>query len=111
MKHFPALCFTIGHDFKFVCHSDITYVESYGNYVHIHFVKDSKITLSKNLKELKKSLAEEFFVQIHHSIIVNLIYVKKYHLETENNTELTDGTLLPLSRRKKSNFINRFVKL
>ena len=111
MNKYPAICFVVGHDYKFVYPSDIMYVQSEGSYSNIYLQKDQKLTVSKNLKELESTLPKDIFVRIHHSILLNLIYVDIYHHDSTQEIELTNGVKLPLSRRKKSSFLNRFIKI
>ncbi|MEE9439545.1 MAG: LytTR family DNA-binding domain-containing protein [Saprospiraceae bacterium] len=111
MKKYPAICLSLGNDFKFVYPSDIMYIKSEGSYSNIYFKDKENLIVTKNLKNLEEVLPEELFIRIHHSTIINLIFVNKYHHNTTNNIELLDGTLLLLARRKKALFLKRFIKI
>lgn len=111
MNRYPAICISVGNEYKFIYPADIMYISSEGSYSHL-FIKDHpKIIVSKNLKELESILPTKIFLRVHHSYIINLIYVAKYLNEEQTLIELTDGSLIPLSRRKKTTFLEKFTKI
>jgi len=69
-----------------------------------------KITLSKTLKYVEELLPSSIFQRIHKSYLVNLNYVKRFNKTDEFLVELTNGESLPVSVRKKEEFINAILK-
>jgi two-component system LytT family response regulator len=96
------------HDgFIFLPSSDIMHCESEKVYTKI-FLKDKKIILcSYNIGEFRKILPGKAFFQVHKSHIVSFDYVTRYNAK-ENTVELSDGAIVPVSRRNKLSFLNNF---
>ena len=54
--------------------SDIRYVEGMGEYLKIHFISDRKpLMILSSMKKMEKHLANNSFMRIHRSWIINLI--------------------------------------
>jgi two-component system, LytTR family, response regulator len=88
--------------------ADIVHLKAEGNYTNV-FTKDRKRRLvSRNLKEFEELLPSAIFCRIHHSHIVNLNYVKKYYKGRGGYIELTDGTTVEVSARKRDEFLEKF---
>jgi two-component system LytT family response regulator len=110
MIRYPAICLLQGQDYLFVFPSEITHVLAEDGKVTI-FIKDKdSVQVSKSMKEIESLLPVEIFLRVHHSAIINLMYVDKYHPGENNTIELIGGNLVPLSRRRKSDFLDRFTK-
>jgi two-component system LytT family response regulator len=90
---------------EFVEVPDIVYGEANGNYTDLWMKNGTKITTSRKLKDMEESLPRQMFFRIHHSFIVNLQYVKKYHKGRGGYLVLHDGQSLPVSSAKKDDFI------
>jgi len=82
---------------------DITYLESYGNYVKVH-LRNKKLVTLRTMASLIHELDRPEFIQIHKSY-----YLNKNHLHSiEGNViSLTTQQQLPLSRQYKSNLMSR----
>ncbi len=96
--------------FEFVKISTIVYCKADSNYCQIICLGDKKITLSKTLKYIEELLPKSIFVRIHKSYLVNLNYVSRFNKTNELNLELVNGDKLPVSVRKKEEFINAINK-
>lgn len=80
---------------------DIIRCESDDYYTRF-FIKDRKtIMVSKTLKENEELLSEYGFIRPHKSHLVNIRYIKSYIKNDGGYILLTDGTTIPVSRRKK----------
>ena len=84
---------------------EITRLEANSNYTYLHFVNGTKMLASKTLKEFEELLPSKQFFRVHHSSIINLKYVKKYLKSDGGYIEMTDGTIVDISRRKKDDFL------
>lgn len=60
-----------------------------------------KIVVSKPMKEFEEVLAQNGFFKIHKSIIINLNHIEKYLNGAGGEILMTDGSLVPVSVRKK----------
>ncbi|MBQ7944815.1 MAG: LytTR family transcriptional regulator DNA-binding domain-containing protein [Lachnospiraceae bacterium] len=67
-------------------------------------VEGEEVLSDKSLGEWEQELESEGFVRIHKSYIVNLRYVAK----VESTVVLKDGTSVPLARRRKKEFEERY---
>ena len=71
------------------------------------FLKDKKmIMVSKTLKENEKLLSEHNFIRPHKSHLINLKYVKSFLRPDGGCILMTDGSNVPVSRRKREEIID-----
>ena len=86
---------------------DILYVESTGNYIHIH-TKDRSIIAYLTLTAIEKELPPSGFVKIHQSFLVNFPKIEAI----EGNQVKIDNKMLPIGRSYKEEFMKmiRLVK-
>lgn len=98
---------TINTDGKlmFFSSDDILYAESDGNYSTIFLSDGQKILLTKKLKEVNELLPSSSFFRIHNSYIVNLNKIKEF-LKTDGYVVLETNHKIPVSRQKKSDFLD-----
>lgn len=87
--------------------SDIIRMESMGNYTQFYLKDQSKILVTKTLKEYD-SLLDDRFIRVHQSHLVNTDFIKSY-IKTEGGyLLLLDGSHVPVSVRKKP-FVIQFL--
>ena len=100
---------TINTDGKliFLDESEIVYVESDGNYSSIYTKLNKKIVITKKLKEVNLLLPEDHFFRIHNSYIINLNKIKEF-LKSDGYVILEGNHKVPVSRQKKSDFLDKF---
>ncbi|MDT0538895.1 MULTISPECIES: LytR/AlgR family response regulator transcription factor [Croceitalea] len=98
---------TINTDGKllFLESEEILYVESDGNYSTLFLEDGQKILLTKKLKEVNQILPQESFFRIHNSFVVNLGKIKEF-LKTDGYVILSTNHKIPVSRQKKSDFLD-----
>lgn len=85
---------------------DIRYCESDGNYCKIHLVDKKPLFISKKLKEIRALLPDEDFFRVHNSYVINLKRVSEY-LKTDGYVILDNQKKIPVSRNKKSAFLDK----
>lgn len=85
---------------------DIRYCESDGNYCKIHLVDKKSLFISKKLKEISALLPEEEFFRVHNSYVINMKMVSEY-LKTDGYVVLDNQKKIPVSRNKKSAFLDK----
>lgn len=89
---------------EFVLIKDIVRIEADGKYSRV-FLKDSPfIHSSKSISHFEKMLEDHYFFKTHKSHIIHLKYFKSY--DNENGITLINGGTIPLSRRKKTEFLD-----
>jgi two-component system LytT family response regulator len=97
---------TDGHEA--ILFDDILYFKANGAYTEIVLKKQLKI-ISRNIGELEEMLPSKFFFRTHHSFIVNANHIQRMELKRSGFIELNDGALIPVSQRKKKDFVD-FMK-
>jgi two-component system, LytTR family, response regulator len=93
--------------FSFEDIDNIVRLHADGNLTYVITIH-KKIITSKSLKEFESLLPAATFCRIHHSHIINLNFVRKYIKGRGGYVELTDGTSLEVSSRKKEEFLEKF---
>lgn len=95
------ICLSTSTEMRVCEIKDIVRCESEHNYTTFHFSNAKPLMISKTLKEYEDMLKGSGFERVHQSHLINLSYIKSY-LKKENGFILmTDGTEIPISRRKK----------
>lgn len=82
----------------------IRYAEVSGHRVTLH-TEQQVLTLRNSLKDIAALLPAQWFCAPHQSYMVNLLHVRTIAKDT---VCLSDGTRLPLSRRKLAEFMQAF---
>ena len=71
------------------------------------FLKEGKVIMvSKTLKENEELLSEYNFIRTHKSHLVNLKYIKSFLRVDGGSIVMTDGTYVPVSRRKREQILD-----
>jgi len=89
----------------FITISSIIRCESDGNYTRLFMNTGKKILASKTLGEYENMLDGDGFFRVHRGHLVNMSHIHKF-LKTEGGIiEMSDGTQVDVSRRKKTAFM------
>jgi two-component system LytT family response regulator len=86
--------------------SEIIRLQSQSNYTTFYLTQGREILVSKTLKEYDEMLADQGFVRVHQSHVINLEQVSQYQKSDGGYVILTDGSNVPLSKSYKENFLN-----
>ena len=81
----------------------IQYIEAYANYSKVFHGENHMLLSNESLLKLENKFDSLFF-RIHHSYLINLKRVKRYYRSGE--VELENGKVLPVARRRRTDFIN-----
>lgn len=95
---------------EFVKFNSIVYLEAQNNYTKINMLDGTTIIASKTLKSFDELLPSELFFRIHKSYLINMNFVKRFFKIDDFLVELTTGEKLPLSYRKKNEFISAITQ-
>lgn len=91
---------------------DIVYCESENNYTRFHLVNNKTVFVSKTLKRVETLLEnDDSFFRIHHSFIINLLFLQRYIKGDGGEVVMANGQTLTVSRIKKTEFLERLDKL
>lgn len=92
----------------FIMTKDIVYLEADSNYTIFHLMNGGKIVASKTMGEFEPQLTQNFF-RIHKSFNINLNHVSEYVKKDGNSVLMSDGALLPVSRRKNEELVQALL--
>ena len=80
--------------------SDIIRLQAMGNYTQFYISDNSKVLVTKTLKDFEKILGSSF-LRVHQSHLINMSHVRAY-IKTEGGyIEMVDKSHVPVSVRKK----------
>ena len=90
--------------FDFLQQKDIIRCEADSNYCTLYFESSKPLLISKPLKVIEDLLDNRFY-RVHQSHLINTHKLRKLDKADGGHVELTDGTKIPISRLKKSDFL------
>lgn len=91
--------------FEFLKFNSIIYLEAQSNYTKFYLTDNSSLITSKTLKHFEEILPKDLFFRTHKSYLVNMNFIKRFSKVDELLIELIPGQKLPVSIRKKDEFI------
>lgn len=93
--------------FNFFSPHEIIRCEGYQNCTRIITIEKSDIVSSYNIGVFRKKLEQFHFFSPHKSHLINLEHMSKFH--KEGTITMSDNSSVPISKRKKSNFLKLVV--
>lgn len=90
---------------------DIIRCESDNYYTQFHFTDGKRLMVSKTLKENEEMLAQYNFIRPHKSHLINVKYIKSFLRQEGGYIIMTDGTRIPVSRRKREKIMDILMHL
>jgi two-component system LytT family response regulator len=89
---------------------DIIRCEADSNYTRIFFGKEKLFVASRNLSHFEELLTDAGFVRVHNKHLVNVKHVRHYHRGRGGYVEMSDGSQVEVSVRKKDDFLEQLAK-
>jgi two-component system LytT family response regulator len=83
-------------------------LESQGGYTIIHSKNNKQYVSSNHLKIIIRDLDEKIFFRVHKSHVVNLQEVQTYEKGKGGLITMSDGSIVVVSRRNKTEFLRKF---
>jgi len=105
------IALTTVENMEFIKVIDIIRIEANGSYCKVFLSSDNSIMVSKSMKEFQDLLDPESFFRSHNSHIININHVKRFWFRDGGYLELDNGSHVPISRRKKEDFIKIINKM
>ena len=99
------ICLATSDGFEFINVNDILYCKAEGSYTAFVLNDNSKLLVSKNLKEYESLLLEQDFMRVHNSFLINLKEVKKFIKSDGGYIIMSNDDTVTISRSKKEDFI------
>lgn len=95
-----------------VKNTEIIHLEAMENYTMIYLVGGKKYMSSKSIKAFEDKLDTNMFFRVHKSHIINIAHHLKEFLRNEGLIAvLSDGTQIPVARRKLQEFLDKIENL
>ena len=85
---------------------EIVYCQSQKSYTDFHLSNGDKKTFTKSLKEVDLNLPDSQFFRVHHSYIINRAFIKRFNLKDGGFVLTNTNEDIPVSKRKKGDFIS-----
>lgn len=95
--------------YEFVKVADIVRCEGWQKYTKIHLTNGNTIVSSYNIGVYKDMLSSYDFYSCHKSHLINQHLIDKYL--KEGSVIMSDGSHVPVARRKKEEFLEKIIKL
>ncbi|MEM6630356.1 MAG: LytTR family DNA-binding domain-containing protein [Bacteroidota bacterium] len=93
---------------EFVNINEIIHCESFSNYTKLYTLNGDSLLISKTLKEVEKQIKGHEFFRVHHSHLVNLMYIKRYVKGKNGYLIMKNNVQIPVARSKKEEFLKLF---
>lgn len=93
----------------FVKPEEILFCKSDGNYTEVHRTDGKTIVLSKNLKEVERTIKHPDFIRIHNSYLVNISHITAYVRGDGGFVVMEDQTEIAVSRARKQELLQKIA--
>lgn len=102
---FKKIALPVSDGLRFLDIVDIIYFEADGAYTNIFLKDNSKLLISKKLKDFETILSEnKNFFRSHRSFIINTEHIKQYIKSDGGSIVMTNSAAIPLARERKDDF-------
>jgi two-component system LytT family response regulator len=91
--------------------NEIIYCKSDNNYCELYLTGNRKIVASKTLKHFETNLPSIHFLRIHKSYLINFQHIRKYLKREGGELQMTNGSIIPVSRNSRDKILKRFQKI
>jgi len=87
-------------------HTNIVRIEAKRSSCIVHKENGEVVLISKSLKKIVRKLGSAF-VKVHRSHAINLYKILHYY-KSKNRVEMDNGSIVPVSRTEKYDFIEAY---
>lgn len=91
--------------------ADIVRCESNVNYTEFFFTNNTKLLVTKTLKEFEDLLEDHGFFRVHQSHLVNTKFIKEFIKTDGGSLRMSNGQVVPVSTRKRAQVIEMLERL
>ena len=92
--------------------NEIIRFKANGGKTIIFLTNEKVVEINETIDNIEQQLEYQPFLRIHEGHIINVHFISKFFDKAENNIELNDGTLLPVTEIRKEfimNFLNKYI--
>lgn len=108
IKDFDKTSIPTRDGYTIVKSSEIIHLEASEGYTNIHLTDGKRYMSCKNIKKYEEYLNPSMFFRVHKSHIINIAHhLKEFNRTQGNIAVMSNGTNIPVSRRKLSEFLSR----
>lgn len=104
--HSNRIAIPVQGGYQVVAAEDIMYCMAEKEYTYLFLKGGGKICSSLHLGEYEDLLKGYDFFRVHHSYMVNRLFIQHYQRGEGGDVVIQDGSIIPVSRRKKEDFLN-----
>jgi two-component system LytT family response regulator len=105
------LALASGNKIEFRSIGQIIRCQSDGNYTNFYFTEGPALLVTKTLNDFEEILEGYGFIRTHKAHLVNTLFIRSFHKNDGGYLQLTDGILIPVSRRRKDEILTRLKHL
>ena len=105
------ICLATTAGMEFIAIDDIVLCKADGSYTSFVLKSKNSLLVSKHLKEYENLLADQLFMRVHNSYLINLREVKKYIKSDGGYIIMSNDMHVSLSPRKKDDLIEAMRRL
>lgn len=91
--------------------ADIVRCESNVNYTEFFFANNTKLLVTKTLKEFEDLLEDHGFFRVHQSHLVNTKFIKEFIKTDGGSLRMSNGHVVPVSTRKRAQVVEMLERL
>jgi two-component system, LytTR family, response regulator len=110
-KGMKRICLATADRLEFVHVGEIILCEASGSYTNIYLKGNRMIMVSKNLKEYETLLADENFMRVHNSYLINLREVKQFVKSEGGYILMNSDQQVSISPKKRDEFLERMTTI
>ena len=96
-----------GNKLHYLKSENLIRLEARGSYTLVFMKSGIEILSTKNLKSVSQGLDSNIFVRVHAAHIVNTREIDAYIKGRSGELVMSDGSIVPVSQRRKSDFQKR----
>jgi two-component system, LytTR family, response regulator len=108
---FDRMAVSTMNDIVMIELNKIIYLESNNNYTTLHIEGDRLLVSSKNVGYYEDLLSMSCFFRIHNSYLINIKRMTRYIKGGAGQVEMDSGIKLPVSTRRKEDFLKRLASV
>jgi two-component system LytT family response regulator len=91
--------------FTLLKQEDVLYLEANDSYTTVHLVNGKRSLSSKHIRVFENNLDPKSFFRVHKSYIINLAHLAGFNRAEGNMAVLDNGAMIPVSRRRLTEFL------
>jgi two-component system, LytTR family, response regulator len=95
--------------YEFINMKEVIWCGSDGPYTAFYLSTKQKIVSTRHLGFYEGLLTDKNFCRINHSIIINMLHIKRYVKGKGGHVVMNDETELEISQRRKSDFLDKLA--